>query len=66
MLSDAARLGRGVESGGPCVVEKQERAQVALVLTAVGEERPDREAVANPMAAGSAIDTEDFLHGEPP
>ena len=62
VLADAARAARpGANCVRAGVVEQQERAQVAAVAV-VGEQRADRESVADPVRAGGAVDTEDRLH----
>jgi hypothetical protein len=55
----------GVGSGElerPCVVEEQERRQLRPEV-GVGEQGPDREAVADPMAGDGAVDGDERLGG---
>jgi hypothetical protein len=61
VLADPARGVGGAELGRAGVVQQQERAELAAVGV-VGEQRTDREAVADPVRAGGAVEAADLLH----
>ncbi|MNL74510.1 hypothetical protein D3C87_2001570 [compost metagenome] len=62
VLAHAARAVGRLELCGAGVIQQQERADV-LAFIVVGEHRAHREAVADPVGAGSGVQTEDLLHG---
>ena len=62
--ADSAALARGLERRGARVVEQQERAQHRPEVR-VGEQRPHRKAVADPVPARAALDGAQLLHGPP-
>ncbi|MNP58073.1 hypothetical protein D3C76_1529530 [compost metagenome] len=65
MLADATALRARREVMRTGMVEQQERADV-LAEVVVGEQRAYREAVADPVGAGSAVDAENLFHDVPP
>jgi hypothetical protein len=65
MHADAPRLVGGGEVSRAGIVEQQERADVVAVA-GVGEQRADREAVADPMRPGAAENTENLAPDGPP
>src|SRR5690348_17294606 len=62
MLAHAARRARRLERMRARIVEQQEGADRRAVA-AIREERADRKAVPDPMAAARMFDLCDFLHG---